>query len=144
MKIRNYSNDDYSSIVSIYNVCKLDELQFEEEPFLLLPLEQDQQRLSATLESEIVVYEDEEILGYAAFFESELRALFVLPSDRGKGIGKALLAFVLSKVGEGVSLQVVKSNAPAVSLYLAYGFTITGESVVKYNNKSVLVCKMQC
>jgi putative acetyltransferase len=63
MKIRPFQPSDFAAIASIYTVSKLDELRHEEQQFELLPLEQDEKRLSGLMESQIYVYDDGGILG---------------------------------------------------------------------------------
>jgi len=42
MKIRKIKEADYPAILHIYSLSKLDELQFEQRVFELLPLDQDE------------------------------------------------------------------------------------------------------
>ncbi|WCN13253.1 GNAT family N-acetyltransferase [Marinomonas mediterranea] len=142
MTIRAYRDHDYPSIVDIYNSSKLDELRFEAKPFVLLRLEEDEKRLSSLRESDIYVYEDGKVLGYGAHFGTEIRALFVCPSARRKGVGKALLKFLLSKLDGNVNLFVAKTNTPAKELYKSYGFVISDEFITEYNCEPVLANEM--
>ena len=138
MNIRAYRDDDFPSIAEIYDSSKLDELVFEEGPFELLPLERDEKRLKETMESTLYVYEDGEILGYGAVFGNEIRALFVHPSSRGKGVGKKLLDHLISQAETPVLLHVAKSNSTAKSIYQKHGFRVTDEYVATYDGKQVL------
>ena len=142
MNIRPFRDNDFPAILDIYANSKLDELRFESEEFELLPLEDDRVRLAELKESDIYVYDDGGVIGYGALFGSEVRALFVCPSARGKGIGKSLLGFVLLKVKGTASLYVVKTNIPAKRLYNNVGFVITDEFETTYNGVSVLANKM--
>ncbi len=142
MNIRPFRDNDFQEILEIYANSKLDELRFETEVFELLPLEEDKTRLAALRESDIYVYEDGGVKGYGALCGSEIRALFVCPRARGKGIGKSLLDFIFLKVTGSVSLYVAKTNIPAKQLYLSVGFVITDEFETMYNGVSVLANKM--
>ncbi|MBV1920132.1 MAG: GNAT family N-acetyltransferase [Pseudomonadales bacterium] len=142
MNIRPFRDADFSEVLDIYANSKLDELRFESEAFKLLPLNEDEIRLAELRESDIYVYEDEGVMGYSALCGSEIRALFVCPSARGKGIGKGLLEFMLLKVTGTVSLYVAKTNAPAKQLYNNFGFIITDEFDTTYNGVPVLANKM--
>ncbi len=142
MNIRPFRDNDFPAILDIYAKSKLDELRFENEAFELLPLEEDGIRLAGLRESEIYVYDDGGVVGYCALFGSEIRALFVCPSARGKGIGKSLLEFILLKVLGSVSLYVAKTNVPAKQLYYNFGFRITNEFETTYNGVEVLANKM--
>ncbi|MCH8529477.1 MAG: GNAT family N-acetyltransferase [Saccharospirillum sp.] len=138
MYIRAYRDDDFPSIAEIYDSSKLDELVFEEGPFELLPLERDEKRLKETMESTLYVYEDGEILGYGAVFGNEIRALFVHPSFRGKGVGKKLLDHLITQAETPATLHVAKSNRAAKSIYQKHGFRVTEEYVATYDGKQVL------
>jgi putative acetyltransferase len=142
MKIRAFSEEDYPRILEIYSRSKLDELRFEKQTFQFLPLEDDEKRLSALKESTIYVFDDGEILGYGAVFESEIRALFVCPSARGQGIGKQMLEFLLSQINGNANLFVAESNAPAKALYEAYGFKVSDQFLTEYNGQPVYANEM--
>lgn len=142
MSIRKYEDKDFSSVLSIYNRSKLDELKFEEAEFTLLPLDQDEKRLSGLMASEIYVTELDDIAAYGAVYGSEIRALFVDPLQRGRGIGKALLELLLSKVEGEARLFVAKTNEPAKALYQAYGFNVIDEFVTDYNGQAVWANEM--
>lgn len=142
MNIRAYCENDYPSIITIYANSKLDELRFESKSFKLLRLEQDKKRLSAFLESDIYVFDDGHVRGYGAIYNNEIRALFVCPSTRGNGIGKALLEFLLTKVNGSAKLYVAKTNTPAKALYQKYGFAISSEFLTDYNGEPVNACEM--
>lgn len=142
MHIREFNEKDFPSVLQIYAKSKLDELRFEQRAFKLLPLENDEKRLSALKESKIYVFDNGEILGYGAIFESEIRALFVCPSARGKGIGKQIFEFLLSQIKGKASLFVAKTNEPAKELYKAYGFKVSAEFLTDYNGEPVYANEM--
>lgn len=142
MSIRPFIKDDYSKILEIYAKSKLDELRFEKQEFELLPLESDATRLAELTESDIYVYEEAEIVAYGAVYGNEIRALFVSPDARGKGIGKKLLEYLLSIVKEPISLYVAKTNLVAKSLYKNYGFKVVEEFKTDYNQTPVIANKM--
>ena len=142
MKIRAFCDKDYPRVLEIYANSKLDELRYENEKFELLPLENDEKRLSALKESDIYVYDDGGILGYGAVFESEIRALFVCPLARGKGIGKVLLEFLLSQISGKAILYVAMTNIPAKELYKRYGFEVSDKFITEYNGVPVYANQM--
>jgi len=142
MTIRKYRNNDFSEILRIYSLTKLEELRFEAEKFNFIPLNLDEKRFKAFKECEVFVYEESEISGYCAFFGSEIRALFVLPQFQGKGIGKNMFKFMLENIQGTPSLNLVASNLPAKKLYERFGFNTSSEFVAEYNGKPVLAIKM--
>ncbi|MFC3853983.1 GNAT family N-acetyltransferase [Salinispirillum marinum] len=142
MKIRAFQDGDMEAITEIYALSKLDELRYESGTFELLTLAQDEPRLQALMASKIFVYDDGGVLGYGAVFEHEIRALFVHPQARGKGVGKSLLEHLISHAGTPAVLYVAKSNAPAKAMYQKYGFAVTKEFETLYNGKPVLANEM--
>lgn len=142
MNIRNFQDGDFAVIAEIYSLSKLDELRYEDSKFELLPLEKDERRLREMMESRIFVYDDGGILGYGAVFENEIRALFVLPTSRGRGIGKRLLEYLITQVGTTATLCVAKNNTPAKTMYQKYGFTVIREFEALYNGRPVMANQM--
>ncbi len=142
MSIRKIIESDYPAILDIYARSKLDELRFEDKAFELLPLESDRKRYGELKESDIYVFEDEGVKAYGALFISEIRALFVHPDIRGKGIGKQLLEFLLSNITGEANLYVAKTNTPAKNLYKNYGFEVSSEFQTEYNGVSVCANEM--
>lgn len=143
MGCRAFRPSDFASIERIYTLSKLDELKYETKKFTLLALKHDQLRLDQLLASDIYVYENSEVVGYAAHCDNEIRALFVTPSARGLGIGKQLFSYVLSQIDtESCSLFVAASNLPAKKLYSDYGFEVTDTFETSYNGVAVMANKM--
>ncbi|CAK14684.1 GNAT family N-acetyltransferase [Pseudomonas entomophila] len=69
------------------------------------------------------------IQGFAGVHDGKLEMLFIDPTCRGKGIGKALLANVIDKLGVR-EVDVNEQNPQAVGFYLKQGFVQTGRSEV--------------
>ena len=144
MTIRAIRKEDFPQIFDIYSSSKLDELQFEEQIFSLVPIEKDSNRLSELMESDVYVFHNEQLIqGYGALYFNEIRALFVRPESRGMGIGKKLLEFLLSNIPSNACLYVASTNHPAKKLYSAYGFNVTDTFKTTYNQLPVLAQKME-
>jgi len=143
MTIQKYSHSDDNQLLEIYSVSKLDELKYENTVFELLPLDKDEIRLAQILESEVYMYSNKYAVGFCAYSGSEIRALFVHPDSRGKGIGVSLLEFMLSNIIGAATLYVAASNYPAIKLYQKYGFKSVSEFKTTYNKQSVVANKMQ-
>jgi len=140
--IRKFKQSDFEQVADIYSHSKLDELRFETEIFKLLPIKDDEKRLRELMESQVFVYEDDTILGYGAIYKNEIRALFIHPEFRGQGIGGSLLSYLVANAEAPAKLYVAKSNAPAKSMYVKYGFIVTQEFETSYNGMSVLANEM--
>lgn len=143
MTVRAFKAADFPSVCRIYLEAKREELKFEPHPLEVTPLEQDGGILAAFNESDVIVFDDGEVRGFAATFAGQLRALFVDGANRGKGIGQALLNSVTAGRKEGVSLNVAKSNVAAQGFYARNGFSITGETVRHYSGAEITYLKMQ-
>ncbi|MFI7588166.1 ribosomal protein S18-alanine N-acetyltransferase [Spongisporangium articulatum] len=73
---------------------------------------------------------DGELLGYAGLLrpgpEADVQTVAVLPAAQGRGVGKALLAELVSQAAAGgantLMLEVRADNEPAVALYTGAGF----------------------
>lgn len=143
MIIREYSESDFSHILALYPEYILDELKYETTHFELPSLNEDELRGSLFLNSEVYVCGGSEIIAFGAINGSEIRAIYVHPNARGKGIGTQLLEFMMSKIKGRALLYVVASNSPAIGLYQKYGFKITSEFNTTYNKESVVANKME-
>ena len=115
MNIRPYTESDFPEISEIYATSKLDEFVNETNESQLIPLEKDHKSLAQLKESDIHVYEDEsgKVRGYGAIYGSKIRMLFVHPDSRGRGLGKGILEYLLSKTSGQVTFFVVNSNTHA-------------------------------
>ncbi len=77
----------------------------------------------------------EEVVAYIVFWQIrddvQVNNVAVHPECRGLGLGEAVMRFAIAKVraaGAGfMTLEVRKSNAPAVSLYRKLGFEVLGD-----------------
>lgn len=66
MSIRKFQEGVLERVSNFHLLSNLDELRFERELFVLLPLRDKSKRLVELMESDIVVYVDGAILGYNA------------------------------------------------------------------------------
>lgn len=84
----------------------------------------------------------DEVICYGGFHsvldEAHITNIAVKSSERGKGIGRFLLATLIGKAREkgatAVTLEVKTTNAPAIALYESFGFKVAGVRKKYYNN----------
>ena len=83
----------------------------------------------------IFVYEDEEPVGFAAYFEKastifKLDKIYILPSQQGKGTGRFVIDYILDEIRQkgatSLQLQVQRENK-ARNFYEKLGFAIIDE-----------------
>ncbi len=97
----------------------------------------------------IVAYRHRELVGYAGVIyileEGHVTNLAVRPSARRKGIaGRLMLRLIEESTSQGIrflTLEVRRSNKPAISLYVKFGFTAIGERKRYYldNDEDALI-----
>ncbi|MBV8466654.1 MAG: GNAT family N-acetyltransferase [Burkholderiales bacterium] len=142
MAIRSYTDTDFPAILHVYACSKLDELRFENRTFELVPLDEDTGRLAKFQDSDVLVFDDGVVRGYGAYNGSEIRSLFVHPQARGRKIGVQLLQAMLANIRGSATLNVAKSNRPAIQLYEQNGFSTVAEFVASYNGTIVAALTM--
>ncbi len=92
--------------------------------------------------SETYVYENEgTIKGFISIHENNIAAIFVSPTQQGKGIGSELIEFVKNKNKE-LSLCVYKSNAKSISFYKKHGFQEVCEQIDEHTNFPEITMKL--
>ncbi|WUR14070.1 GNAT family N-acetyltransferase [[Empedobacter] haloabium] len=143
LAIRPYRPADFPAVAAVYDAAKLDEFAFESARFTLLPLAQDTERLAAFAQCDVIVCTCyDAIIGFAAWCGDTLRALFVAPTARGRGVGRMLLEAVLARLPGDVRVNVAASNQVAQGLYRSAGFVATGTVEQAYNGVPVVYTAM--
>lgn len=142
MAVRDFTELDFPAVCRIYVETKRDELQFESAELEIVPLDQDAVILAAFKESSVLIFEEKEILGFAARYGQQLRAMFVRRDAQGAGVGQALLDAARSGCRELV-LNVAKSNIGARKFYARNGFVVTGESARMYGDTAITYIQMK-
>lgn len=104
---------------------------FPGQPF---PRQQIIARWQSFLGQIMVAEEDGAIIGFIAFDETELHALYVLPSYQGKSIGSALL----EAAGNVSCLWVLQENHAARRFYEAHGWAVDGREQSAFGAVEVL------
>lgn len=140
--IRKYKKSDFSAIATIYNLSKADEFIGESFDATVTPLSEDSEMLSLFHESEIYLYEIDDVVGFIGIKENYISWLFIHPGFRCQGIGKKLVLHILSMLNGEVTLNVAHSNFAAKKMYENLGFKVAKEFVGRYQGNPVIVCNM--
>ena len=96
----------------------------------------------------ILAKEEETVLGFASYEfncikkpKTKIHKIYILTNHQGKGIGKALINFIVDEAKErhqkGLILNVNKKNI-AIRFYESIGFTISNEEVIDIGNGFVM------
>lgn len=72
---------------------------------------------------------DGKIIGFSGVAEDNLEMLFIHPDQRGKGIGKQLLAYAIKEQGV-TKVDVNEDNQQALGFYERFGFKTYGRSAL--------------
>lgn len=129
--IRAYAASDWDALVRIHDSARLDELRDTVGLEAFLDLE-------TTFENEglfdgvVWVAElDGHVVGFIAIDDHEITWTYVDPQHYRRGVGRALLRFVLDSATGPVELEVLEGNAAAQSLYESVGFVVTSTKTGK-------------
>ncbi|MCS5712848.1 MAG: GNAT family N-acetyltransferase [Candidatus Babeliales bacterium] len=143
IKINEISLLQPEDFVECYDVIGL---SFKDNPEMAIPDYEEWEKSRRTSDSQIWVYKDNrKIVGFVNNMidvqdqKAEIRSVGVLPSYRGKGLGRKLLLNSLSYfVNKGVStchLTVATKNRKALHLYEDIGFQVNDIFKVYYWNR---------
>jgi len=67
------------------------------------------------------------ILGFIGVADANIEMLFILPDNRGQGIGQALTRYAIEKMGAN-KVDVNEQNPQALGFYQKLGFKVIGRS----------------
>ncbi len=86
--------------------------------------------------------EDGRWIAFMGVFKNKLEMLFLLPSARGKGVGKQLVEYAVKILGIN-SVDVNEQNEQAVGFYLHQGFHVISRDATDSTRKPYPVLHLQ-
>lgn len=135
--IRKYKSEDMNSILGIWLSASAEAHHFIDSTFWQSKVE-DMRNLYIPASETYVFETNEEIVGFYCLYGDTLAAIFVLPSDQGKGIGSVLINDA-KKRRKQLQLTVYKVNCSSIEFYKKHGFVISGEQTDKHTGQPELV-----
>ena len=123
--IRKYNPEDVNEVIDVWRNASLIAHPFLSKEFM--EQEANTMRYFDLKEAEVFVYESGEgIAGFVAMVENDVGALFIDPAKQRKGIGKALLDYIIQSRNY-LTVDVFKENVIGLPFYIKYGFEIVNE-----------------
>lgn len=124
ISIRPYTPEDWDRLCDIHDAARKDELAATVGLAAFLTLKQTATS-EGLFDANLVVAEVAGVVeGFTAFSEEELTWLYVSPNFYRKGIGRALVQYVVKNSDNNLCVDVLEGNRAALSLYLSEGFEI--------------------
>jgi ribosomal protein S18 acetylase RimI-like enzyme len=144
MNIRPYTEADWVSVRTLYDLSKPDEMRGCVDLRAVVPLENDAENLTLFHESTILVMEDVgRILGFGGYRGNQIEWLFVHPEGRRKGVATRLMLAMLEALNGTVTLYVGKNNRAARQLYDSLGFALDQEFLAKFHGHDVEAMRLK-
>ncbi len=125
--MRGYKTSDTDALISIW-----DKAEPLAHPFLADEVRDQVRRDTVNIylpNAETWVLENDGTpVGFIAMIGTEIRGLFLDPSEQGKGLGRQMVDHVVAIKGP-LTVEVFKDNKIGLPFYERYGFVVTGEGV---------------
>ena len=128
--IRPYRKEDLDEVAAVWLAASLQSFTFIQREHWLAK-ERDMREIYLPMCSDILVFEDDEAGGIAAFLafvDEYLAALYVAPERQGMGIGSRLLRLA-KKMRPYFYLTVYAKNTRAVAFYRRHGLAEDGTRI---------------
>jgi len=123
VKIRAYTNDDWTRICEIHDAARRDELSSAGLEDAFLTMEETAENEGFHNYDVLVAEVDGVVRGFTAFSDVELSWLYVDPRFYRNGVGSALVRAALQATGVPLSVEVLDGNERGLSLYRKAGFS---------------------
>ncbi len=125
VSIRNYRAADWQHLCTIHDMARRDELACTVGVAAFRCLE-DTFDDEGLFDDDLVVAELGDVVsGFVAFNQFEVTWLYVHPAYYRRGVGRALLRYVLQQSSSSIRIELLEGNTPAQQLYASEGFVVT-------------------
>lgn len=85
---------------------------------------------------------DGTVVGFVSLLDDILAAIFVAPTEQGRGVGSALLQHA-KQSREQLSLTVYAANEASIAFYRRHGFEVVGEQLDEHTGHPELAMSWQ-
>lgn len=121
--IRDYQPEDWPRLMDIHDRARKMELKCAGLDDAFVPLEEAAVNEGLFDYTVRVALWGPDVVGFVAYTQEELAWLYTHPDHMRKGIGKALVQYVLENTRQRpLEIEVLRGNTPALSLYESLGF----------------------
>lgn len=127
MHIIKATADDFARLTALWEASVRATHDFLPEEHIVTLRQQIEQVYMPQLPLWLAEDESGRALGFMGCAEGRLEMLFVLPTNRGKGTGKALLHYAITEQAVR-EVDVNEQNPQATGFYLHCGFAVVGRS----------------
>ncbi|GAX04962.1 acetyltransferase [Secundilactobacillus pentosiphilus] len=139
-KLENLTEADQKALMAIWLAGNLDSHPFIAAKYWQNQVAERSQQLSKAII--YVVYQDDQIVGFAEMMTHYLAGIFVKAGHRDQGIG-SLLLFALKSAYSQIRLNVYEKNAKAVRFCQKHDFDETDRAVDSDTGEVELTLKWQ-
>ncbi len=135
--IRKYIQSDIEEILNIWLSASIKSHSFVESSFWESQVKN--MRDVYLPASEVYVYENgSTVIGFYAFYDNTIAAIFVTPEFQNQGVGAALITHAKRTFGD-LKLTVYKKNEPSCQFYLNHGFHVIQEQTDSHTGQLELL-----
>ncbi len=99
--------------------------------------------LASTTDLFVLANETGHAIGFMALSGNVLDALFLEPTCRRQGAGRALVEYAQQRRSGPLTVEVNEQNESAVAFYRALGFTVIGRTPVDHTGRAFPVLQMR-
>jgi len=135
--IRNFKQSDMEQVLKIWLDASIKAHSFVDSEYWESKVI-DMREIYIPAAETYVYSENGKIKGFISLIENTLAAIFVIPNNQGKGIGKQLMA-KSKAVRKNLNLTVYKGNSNSIEFYKKCGFKIKQEQINEHTGHPELL-----
>ncbi|MFT7689101.1 MAG: GNAT superfamily N-acetyltransferase [Candidatus Azotimanducaceae bacterium] len=144
IEIRPFKRADQTDLISIHDRARPIELAGSCDPRAFVPLADDKSDLAEfdAAKKFVALSNNGVIEGFIGIDKDTIGWLYVEPDQMGKGLGRMLLQYALTRLEGKSHVYVLDGNKAAINLYQSEGFNMVDKFKSKNNNYPCRVLKL--